>query len=130
MTIVGVVGTVKQYGLDIDGRIVVYRPSRGLLGITSPGRRGDPAPRSAAHRAEDPRDRSDDSGLRRPDDVGPDERLAGAAAVLDDHAGRVRGVRAGSGVVGVYGVMSHLVTQGAHDIGVRMALGAQRSRIV
>ena len=27
MTIVGVVGTVKQYGLDIDGRIVVYRPS-------------------------------------------------------------------------------------------------------
>src|SRR5262245_12789627 len=27
LTIVGVVGTVKQYGLDIDGRIVVYRPS-------------------------------------------------------------------------------------------------------
>ena len=27
MTIVGVVGTVKQYGLDIDGRIVVDRPS-------------------------------------------------------------------------------------------------------
>ena len=29
MTIVGVVGTVKQYGLDIDGRIVVYRPTAG-----------------------------------------------------------------------------------------------------
>jgi ABC-type antimicrobial peptide transport system permease subunit len=32
--------------------------------------------------------------------------------------------------VGVYGMISYLVTQGTHDLGVRIALGAQRSNIV
>jgi ABC-type antimicrobial peptide transport system permease subunit len=33
-------------------------------------------------------------------------------------------------IVGIYGVMSHLVAQGSRDIGIRMALGAERSGIL
>ena len=40
-------GTVKQYGLDVDGRIVVYRPSLGLLGYQVARASGDPAALSA-----------------------------------------------------------------------------------
>ena len=129
MTIVGVVGTVKQYGLDIDGRIVFYRPSPNA-GYQVARTSGDPAAVAGAivrqiHEI-DPtlpvfdvrtmNDRMSDSMAR--------QRFAtfmlGAFAVFALMLA----------VVGVYGVMSHLVAQGAHDIGVRMALGAQRSRIV
>jgi ABC-type lipoprotein release transport system permease subunit len=130
LTVVGVVGTVKQYGLDVDGRIVVYRPALGLLSYQVARTASDPAAAAGAIvraiHALDPtipvydirtmQDRMKDSLARQRFST----MMLGAFAVFALILA----------IVGVYGVMSHLVTQGTHDIGVRMALGAPRSTIV
>ena len=129
MTIVGVVGTVKQYGLDVDGRIVVYRPSANAawhVARTS----GDPVAVGAAI-------------VRKIHELDPTMTVVDVQTMTERMSSsmarqRFSTVMLGAfavfalilAVVGVYGVMSHLVTQGAHDIGVRMALGAERSRIL
>jgi len=129
MTIVGVVGTVKQYGLDIDGRIVVYQP--GVWGGYQVARTsGDPGliakeltrkihemdPTITVYDVQTMDGRMSSSLARQRFSTLMLSAFALFALVL--------------AVVGVYGVMSHLVAQGAHDIGVRMALGAERSRIL
>jgi predicted permease len=129
ISIVGVVGTVKQYGLDVDGRIVVYRPTPSAswqVARTS----GDAASVGAAL-------------VRRIHELDPTVTVVDVQTMTERMNGsmarqRFSTVMLGAfaafalilAVVGVYGVMSHLVSQGAHDVGVRMALGAERRRIL
>ncbi len=131
--IVGVVGSVRQYGLAEEGKIVTYfaqgqQPSNGMyVAVRSSG---DPStlaqaiahevhtvdPAVPVYQARTMQDRLYSSLAR--------QRFA--TAMLGAFALFALILAA----VGVYGVMSYMVSQGTHDIGVRVALGAARGNIV
>jgi predicted permease len=128
--IVGVVGSVKQSGLDIDGRIVTYWPWAGNGGYQVARTVSDP---TVTAREIVRAIQSFDPTLPVYEVQTMDERMYASMARR-----RFAAIMLGAfavfalvlAVVGVYGVMSYLVTQGTHDLGVRMALGADRSSIV
>ena len=127
--IVGVVGTVKQYGLDVDGRIVVYRPTFNAAWHVARVSGDTDTAAQALSRAI----REFDPTMTIVDVRTMDGRMHGSLA-RQRFATLMLGAFAVFAlvlaIVGVYGVMSHLVAQGAHDIGVRMALGAERRQIL
>jgi predicted permease len=133
ITIVGVVGVVKQYGLETDGKIALYLPlqqglDRGMFLVV--------------------RSSSEDAGLsaaivREIHAVDPSVVVYGFRTMQDrlyDSLARQRFSSTMLGTfaffalllasVGLYGVMSYLVTQSTHDIGILLALGAQPENII
>ena len=133
ITIVGVVGVVKQYGLETDGKIAAYFPHEQW-----PDQRMFLAVRTSRETA----------GLASAvvgeiHAVDPDVVVYGIRTMqerLNDSLARQRFSSTMLGAfavfalllaaVGLYGVMAHLVTQGTHDIGVLVALGARPGNIV
>jgi predicted permease len=133
ITIVGVVGVVKQYGLETDGKMATYFPqeqqpdSRMFLAVrTSSEAAGLSSGVVSEIHAVDPdvvvyeiktmQERLNDSLARQRFS----STMLGAFAVFALLLA----------AVGLYGVMAHLVTQGTRDIGVLVALGARPGNIV